>query len=525
MLGRLFTAKPAPDRPWRAGHIRVTDQDVLTRIRFLGVTEEDLGVIATFEDACKGGCDAMVDAFYAHIFAERTTKAIVEKHTSIERQRPLVTRYVLGMFTGVIDDDYIMYRRRVGKVHDRIDLDSNWYVAMYEVIRAQMVAAVQASGATPSELTRFAQAFGRLLQLDIAVVITALTDSRREYIEELQKGESARFLTEMGSVLRKLAERDLSVRVVGEYTAENLQIRDALNEAIGQLAGAFGEVAASSQEVGAASSQISSGAQALAVGASDQAAQLEEITASLQELAGSAQHNAASARNARGLSDTTASTVASGATGMTKLNDALAAMRDSAERTAKIVRTIDEIAFQTNLLALNAAVEAARAGDAGRGFAVVAEEVRNLAMRSADAARETSGLIATSVERSAACGSISNEVVAQFGEINASIGQLRGVVDEIAQASEQQQRGISQIAGGMRTLDGLTQQNAASSEESASAAAELSAQAETMQQLVASFTLEEREEIFPPLARRASSPATSGANSRYAGSARPVGKR
>ncbi|MCU0636172.1 MAG: methyl-accepting chemotaxis protein [Gemmatimonadaceae bacterium] len=508
-----------PDRAWRTGRINVTDQEVLTRLRFLGVTEQDLGVIATFEDACRARCDAMVDAFYAHIFAERTTKAIIDKHTSVERQRPLVTRYVLGMFTGTIDDEYIAYRRRVGQVHDRIDLDSNWYVAMYEVIRAQMIEAVRAAGATPSELTQFGEAFGRLLQLDIAVVITALTDSRRAFIEDLQKGESARFLTEMGGVLRKLAERDLSVRVSGDYTAENAQIRDALNEAIGQLASALGEVAASSQEVGAASSQIASGAQALAVGASDQASQLEEITASLQELAGSAKHNAASASNARDLSDAAASVVTNGASGMGRLNDALGAMRDSAERTAKIVRTIDEIAFQTNLLALNAAVEAARAGDAGRGFAVVAEEVRNLAMRSAEAARETSGLIATSVERSAACGTISNEVVSQFGEINRSIGQLRGVVDEIAQASQQQQQGVSQIAAGMRALDALTQQNAASSEESASAAAELTAQAVTMQQLVASFTLEERTEIFPPLGRGAA-----GAG-RQAGSARVLARR
>jgi len=486
-LLKRFATKKQAERSYRRGEISVGDPAVRERLAFLGLTEEDLGVVATWEEVCREGIDRLVDAFYAQIMGCESTRVILERHSSVERQRPVLKRFVLTLISGRIDDKYVAYRRRVGVVHDRIDLDSSWYVAMYETIRRELIASVKEAGATAAELDRFSGALSRIIQADIGLVLTALTESRKQQIERLARDEAKTILQEASDVLERVAERDLTARMEGEYRGEFAGVKAAFNRAVSNLEEVLAEVAAAASEVASASEEISSGSQALASGASEQASSLEEVTSSLQELSSMTRQNAASAKEARGLAEQARASADRGMASMRRLASAIERIKLSSDATAKIVRTIDEIAFQTNLLALNAAVEAARAGEAGKGFAVVAEEVRALAMRSAEAARNTAALIEESVENAEGGVALNEEVLRNLEEIQSQVERVGTVMAEIAAASEQQSQGVEQINQAVEQMQEVGQRTAAHAEESASVAVELSGQARSMSDMASRF--------------------------------------
>ena len=307
--------------------------------------------------------------------------------------------------------------------------------------------------------------------------------------------------TSAAAALRRAAAQDLTARMAGDFTGDYADLRDALHTALDALDDALDEVRTTASQVAAASTQIASGSQSLAASASEQAASLEEISASLQELASAAARNSEDTSRV-GSRATDAQLVArEGVGAMHRLTDAMGSIRTSADQTAKVLRTIDEIAFQTNLLALNAAVEAARAGDAGRGFAVVAEEVRALAQRSAAAARETSGLVDENRRRVGGGLEVSEQVVGQLSQIDERVREVSAVLETVAEASVTQRDGVSQINIGVEQMNGTTQQTAAFAEEAAAAAAELDRQARQLTAAVQRFRL--RADLDAPAPSRA----------------------
>jgi methyl-accepting chemotaxis protein len=265
----------------------------------------------------------------------------------------------------------------------------------------------------------------------------------------------------------------LSVSVALGTLIAVLVIR-GIGRALRRTAAALGENA---EQLASASGQVAGSSQNLAQGASEQAAALEESSSAMEEMASMTRKNADTAQQARALAGEAETAAESGNRAMAKMSTAIARIEKTAGETAKIIKTIDEIAFQTNLLALNAAVEAARAGEAGKGFAVVAEEVRNLAMRSADAAKSTSAMIEQSVRASQDGVRIVVEVGGNLGQIVTASQKVTQLIGEIAAASKEQSEGISQVNRGVSEMDKITQGNAAAAEESASAAEELSSQA------------------------------------------------
>ena len=310
-------------------------------------------------------------------------------------------------------------------------------------------------------------------------------------------------IQEASLTLEKLAEKDLTARMDGDYQGDHALIKNNLNRTAEALEGAMTQVAQSASQLKASSGQISSGSQSLAQATNEQASALEQISSTIEEFSSMTEQTKTNATDARDRAESSRQTAVEGKSSMERLSDAISKIKASSDQTAKIVKTIDEIAFQTNLLALNAAVEAARAGDAGKGFAVVAEEVRSLAQRSAEAAKNTAELIEQSAKNADSGVRFGDEVAKQLDEIVTGSGKVNDIVAEIAAASAEQSKGISQITVAIGQVNEVTQNNAANSEESASSAEQLASQSGELAQMVSKFHLSSDNKLGQVEARSA----------------------
>jgi methyl-accepting chemotaxis protein len=288
--------------------------------------------------------------------------------------------------------------------------------------------------------------------------------------------------------LQAVANRDLTRPPLGitvnDEVGKLAQATDAMSSTLMQM---VSEIGSGAVQIDSGSSQIASASQTMAQGASEQASSLQQISASLEQMSGQIQQSAENARQANTLSQESKTSADRGQKEMAEMSNAVNEIKKSSGEISKIIKVIDEIAFQTNLLALNAAVEAARAGEAGKGFAVVAEEVRNLAQRSAEAAKNTATMIEESVKRSENGVQIAGRVGQALEEITTSTNKVNTLLSEIASAAGEQATGIGQVNQGVSQLDQVTQQNAGNSEELASSAEEMSSQVASLNELVAQF--------------------------------------
>lgn len=294
------------------------------------------------------------------------------------------------------------------------------------------------------------------------------------------------------SVLEKTAKRDLTCKVEGQYQGDLSLIKDSLNNTIDSINQILKEVMIGSKEVSMNSQIVSNAINSISQSATEQAETLSEVTESLGKITEQAESSNQGANEAKTLSISSRKSAESGNALMEQLLKAMEEIQVSSTSITKIVKVIDEIAFQTNLLALNAAVEAARAGKHGKGFAVVAEEVRNLAARSAKAAKETTDLMASSSQKVENGVKIVDQTTESFKSILSGANKVADIIAEISLQISKQSEGIDSVSNAIRNIDNETQKTAAMSQEVASSSESMASQARTLEHLVTEFKLQSK---------------------------------
>lgn len=384
MFSKLFTSRTTatslreedavPEkRQIQPGKIDLSMPAIREQVRYSGITEETLGIVASWREEAKARGDILVDRFYAHIEDFHITEKILNSRTSVEAQRPKLKRYFESLFAGRIDDGYLVGRAHIGRLHDAAGLGPLYYTAMHRFFMHEFTTALLESNAEREEMARALDAFNSLLMFDTALIVGAYADAR---------------LAEAENLVEDLKQ---DMAGVGEQQKELLQLSEQL--------------AAASEQALAATQEMSTGARSI----TDDANAANEVSAQMISVADSGQDDI------HVLVDRIEK--ADGA--MTEVSSELDDLTSNAREIESFVTVIGSIADQTNLLALNAAIEAARAGEAGRGFAVVAAEVKTLAESTSESLTNISELVAKT-ERSVE--SVASAIDTARGEVASSVG-------------------------------------------------------------------------------------------------------
>lgn len=325
--------------------------------------------------------------------------------------------------------------------------------------------------------------------------------------------EIQNYIADMSHVLGEMSNSNLSVCITQNYLGDFLQLKESINHINNVFNQITIELRSSAEQVEAGAVEVANSSQNLSQGATEQAGAVEEMSATINQVAEQTKQNALNANNANSIANATKNMAEAGNEQMQRMLSSMNDINDSSKSISKIIKVIDDIAFQTNILALNAAVETARAGEHGKGFAVVAEEVRSLAARSSEAAKETTELIDNSIRQAVDGTKLANETASDLDKIVKEISEVSSIVEDIANASNEQATAISQVNDGIMQITEVTQANSATAEETASTSEEMASQAQNLKRLVGAIkikenTIELKNEIRSHVANTPQNPAS-----------------
>ncbi|KQO75303.1 globin-coupled sensor protein [Rhizobium sp. Leaf262] len=486
------------------------------RLEFLGLGPEQKRSLAALKPAITASLDASLDTFYKKARTVPDTAKFFSSEAHIQHAKSMQIKHWSRIASATFDSDYTAAVTAIGRTHARLGLEPRWYIGGYALILEGIIHAVISSQLKGFMVEKKGKQLAKdmtvavkaaLLDIDysISVYLEALAEerARSEQEQERMKQEQQRVLSLLNTALDHMAQGDLSSRMDGDFAPEFDGLKANFNTAVSKLSGAFSEIIEESQKISANTRELTASTDDMARRTEQQAASLEETAAALEQITTISKQSAQRTEQAHDIVKSSADEAERSRHIVTEAVEAMSAIEQSSQKITQIVSVIDEIAFQTNLLALNAGVEAARAGEAGKGFAVVAQEVRELAQRSANAAKEIRGLIDKSSQDVANGVSLVNRTGEALNSIGGKVYHIQDHIGAITQAVQEQAMGIQEINSAISSMDQLTQQNAAMVEETNAATHGLSDISSNLATLVSRFNVQTSMSYRQPTYRAA----------------------
>jgi methyl-accepting chemotaxis protein len=479
------------------------DHAINQRVAFMGLDDKARSALRNLQPVIRKAIGPALEAFYAKVRATAETRQFFsdEKHMQTASGRQQAHWDVISR--AEFDDTYVKAVRAIGQTHARIGLEPRWYIGGYAVVGEHLIRAViedlwpktfmakgdsSKAGDAVSSLMKAV-----MLDMDFAISIYLETiEAERQRLEAVRIASEASqnaVVKALGEALDRLAQGDLVGRLSAEVTPEFQKLKDDFNNAVSLLEEAMGRVSEATDGIRSSADEIAGAADDMSRRTEQQAASLEETAAALDEITSTVRRSAAGAKQAQ---DVVAGAKAEAEKSGAVVDQAVSAMGEietSSREIGNIIGVIDEIAFQTNLLALNAGVEAARAGDAGKGFAVVAQEVRALAQRSAEAAKEIKTLIGASTKQVEAGVGLVGQTGEALRGIVGKVAEIDALIVEIASSAQEQATGLNQVNSAVNQMDQVTQQNAAMVEQTTAATHSLKGQMQELVSQVSTFSI------------------------------------
>jgi methyl-accepting chemotaxis protein len=482
------------------------EDDLDQRLDFLNLKSETQQRLRAVKPVVMKALPAALDAFYAQVQSRSEISQLFASASAMAEAKNRQIGHWEAIASGQFDRGYVRNVTAVGQAHARVGLTPRWYIGGYALLLDALVGAViearwpkggllSGRGPAAAEVKAEAGALIRAALLDmdyaVSVYVEEVEEARLKTKHDVLAEERAAVVASVGDGMSHLSAGDLTHRMSDAIPAEYRRLRDDFNTAMDKLqqtmvtiaAGASG-ISMSAQEIAEASDDLSRHTEQQAASLEQTAAALDEITTAVKKTAGGARQASEAVSAAKGVAEQSGAVVSEAV-------QAMGQIETSSKQISQIIGVIDEIAFQTNLLALNAGVEAARAGDAGRGFAVVAQEVRALAQRSAEAAKEIKALISASSRQVSHGVHLVGETGEALGSIVAKVGEIDLLVSDISASAQEQASSLAEVNTAMNQMDQVVQQNAAMVEESTAASHSLKSETQELARLIAGFTTAE----------------------------------